>query len=84
MVQAAASTTVIVVVVVAVESWLAILSRAAGAEAQGLFRNTEEGEHPPLETIMRRMVRTLVCVRLSAQVCMCVCVYAPTSCMASS
>jgi hypothetical protein len=63
-------------IVVAVESCLDIQSRAAGAEAQGQFRNTEEGEHPPLETIMRRTVRTLVCVHLSAQVCICVCVRA--------
>jgi hypothetical protein len=71
MVPAAAAAAFVIVVVVAIESWLVNQSRAAGTKAQGQFRNTEEGEHPPLQTITRRTVRTLVmCVHLH----MCTCI----------
>jgi hypothetical protein len=33
-------------------------SRVAVAEAQGLFRNLESGERPPLEAVSRGLVKT--------------------------
>jgi hypothetical protein len=60
------------VVVVIAARWFVCQSKVAVAEAQGQFRNPEEGERQPLETVTRRLEKT-VTEDISVCVCVCVC-----------
>jgi hypothetical protein len=49
---------VVVVAAAAVGNWAESQLRAAVTEAWGQYRNTEEGEHPLLEAVTRKLVKT--------------------------